>query len=721
MVEAPFLPHSEPNLASSPAAPVLIVHRAHKDERNTVMSQPLPIDTNTWISTFRYEGATRCLDAADSRLEDPNYFVLLRSFDLAKLHIPYLLVAELRTLARSHGVPYTGRNKVQLAADLDSHTCGVLCEGAALIFLQNESSRGAEGPWQGVSATQAWTSAPSGTHNVVDTTAPLPLSIKHLQPLSEQQHVRIIKDWQKEMSLERFVKLTCAICSLLVPPHKMKTLDTNSLDLTLLQNNHLPEGLRPRTYNLASYDGAILDPYGLQYRNKKGWMHACLACASDMKKGKMPKFALANWLYYAREHIPDDIRRDFSEMSVFEKALICRVRTNSLLCRFSGIDDDITEEAFISGRRHIKGNIISTPLDVMKVNSVLPPSPETIADTMCALIMSAAPPTDKTIDRLKPIMVRKSRVKRMISFLIGNNPHYRVSAAFKGFSSEYLDALFTGSKDLGVPTSVKIGHIPVNEALESLTDDYNGRMDDLEGLLMENVAYTLGDRSGTSYRDMTFQAVERCKAGKPFLYSRAGSDPVPDINNPNWLSWAHPNADPFGLGGFHDPRRSRPIGMEQQLRHLVSVRDPFFESDHELAFDVYNIVRKAAVNTSLRFNVPLSSYANLVEDIAGLDPKLITILRDKFRRNPTYEPQSDEERSVIQVMTSIAPVARNIPGSAAQKIKMRNEIRAMIAQRGSPTLFVTINPSDYHHPIVSSDHHGFPAAPVAVTRTRTRA
>ncbi|KAF5311241.1 hypothetical protein D9611_013019 [Ephemerocybe angulata] len=686
---ASVLPSNPVPPVAFPTAPVLTVRRARKDVNNEVTTYPYSIDINAWIRDYRYLGVVRRLEASENRLEDPNCVVVLHSFELAKVHIPYFLALELRTLACYHGLRYKGRSKEQMAADLTSHVCDVPCEAIAMTFIKRQHDR-APGT---LMTTQDWSSTSSAS----------PLPLQHLQPLSDRQRIQIVKEWQTEMAPQRFLKVVCAVCSLSLAPDKVKTLRVDSIDLSLLRNDVLPTALRPTTYDiLNTYEGAILDPCGLQYLDRKGDLHACQACSSDLRKGKMPKFALANWLYYAREHVPGDVQQAFSEMSVFEKALICRVRTNSLLCRFSGIEDDITDsELFVKGRRHIKGNVISTPLDVMKVNDVLPPSPASVADIMCALIVSASAPTQDTIDRLKPIMVSKSRVKRMISFLVQNNPHYRVSEGFKGFSSEYLDALFTGSRDSGVPASVTIGHIPINQALESLTDDYSGRMDDLDGIFMENVSYTLGDRSATSYRDMAFQAIEHCKAGKPFLYSRAGSDPVPDINNPNWLSWAHPNADPFGLGGFHDPRRSRPIGMEQQLRHLVSVRDSFFESDPELAFDVYNIIRKAAVNTSLRFTVPLSAYSGLVDDVATLNPTLIALLRDKFRRNPMYEPSTQEEKEIIRVMTSVAPVARNIPGSVAQKIKMRNEIRAMIAQRGSPTLFVTINPSDYHHPLVS--------------------
>ncbi|KAF5311483.1 hypothetical protein D9611_011603 [Ephemerocybe angulata] len=527
--------------------------------------------------------------------------------------------------------------------------------------------------------------------------------MSHLKPLSETHAMNIIKEWQKAMDPSMFIKHPCAVCSTLFNPKELARLDSTSFDLSLLRNDSLPLSVRPTSYDFLAYDRAILDPEGLENKTRRGWIRVCKTCLSDLRSKKMPKFALANWLYYARDCLPTEVKHAFESMSVFEKALICRVRINSLLCRFTGIEDDTTDtqDLFVHGRRHIRGNIMSTPLDAHKLHNILPPSPSDIADTICALIVSASPPTKRTVASLKPILVRKSRIKLLLDFLITNNPHYRRSESFRGFSADYLDNLFQGPDDVGVPASVNIGHVPINHAVDSLTEDYVGRLDGLNGLFMENVSYTDGDHSPESYRNMALLAIQRCKEGKPFIQAKTGSTPVPDINNPSWLSWAHPNADPFGIGGFHEPRRSRPIGMLQQLRHLLTVRDPFFENDPELAFDIYNIVRKGSVNTSMRFTVPFTTYDKISKDIAALDKVQIASLRERFQRDPTYAPTTESELAVTRVLASISPVARDIPGTVSQKIKMRNEIRAIISQRGSPTLFVTVNPSDYHHPIVT--------------------
>ncbi|KAF6745518.1 hypothetical protein DFP72DRAFT_824398, partial [Ephemerocybe angulata] len=132
---------------------------------------------------------------------------------------------------------------------------------------------------------------------------------------------------------------------------------------------------------------------------------------------------------------------------------------------------------------------------------------------ICALIVSATPPTKRTIASLKPILVRKSKIKLLLEFLIDNNPNYRRCESFRGFSAVFLNNLFQGPEDVGVPASVNIGHVPINHAVDSLTEDYVGRLDGLDGLFMENVSYTEGDHSPESYRNMSLLAIQRCKEG----------------------------------------------------------------------------------------------------------------------------------------------------------------------------------------------------------------
>ncbi|KDR81272.1 hypothetical protein GALMADRAFT_222725 [Galerina marginata CBS 339.88] len=148
------------------------------------------------------------------------------------------------------------------------------------------------------------------------------------------------------------------------------------------------------------------------------------------------------------------------------------------------------------------------PLDVIKMNEVIPPTSNSIRDTMCAIFVGDRLPTRATISKYKPILVRKSRVKTMIQFLLGFNNHYHQSESFR-FSEENLNR-----------------YIPPNDATDAATSDYTLRnmdgtisADEEDELLMENVGFTDGDDSPANYHTVKSVALERCLQGKPFIVS----------------------------------------------------------------------------------------------------------------------------------------------------------------------------------------------------------
>jgi hypothetical protein len=140
-------------------------------------------------------------------------------------------------------------------------------------------------------------------------------------------------------------------------------------------------------------------------RQAKIWV--CKLCLGELKDGLMPRLSLANWLYYGRESLPLDVKEAFHNISVFEKAMIARARTNSICCRFNNPssqtkfgDEGNRSSAFVNTKRGMKGNVIVAPLDVMRLNEYLPPSVDVIRDTLCVLFVGkGGQPTRANIEK----------------------------------------------------------------------------------------------------------------------------------------------------------------------------------------------------------------------------------------------------------------------------------------------------------------------------------
>jgi hypothetical protein len=62
--------------------------------------------------------------------------------------------------------------------------------------------------------------------------------------------------------------------------------------------------------------------------------------------------------------------------------------------------------------------------------------------------------------------------------------------------------------------------------------------------------------------------------------------------------------------------------------------------------------------------------------------------------------QDDEERNVLELVRDVNAINSHIPGSAAARVNMRNEIRGLMMKVGLPIFFITVNLADTRDPIV---------------------
>ncbi|KAF8320648.1 hypothetical protein F5887DRAFT_825594, partial [Amanita rubescens] len=65
-----------------------------------------------------------------------------------------------------------------------------------------------------------------------------------------------------------------------------------------------------------------------------------------------------------------------------------------------------------------------------------------------------------------------------------------------------------------------------------------------------------------------------------------------------------------------------------------------------------------------------------------------------------YDFQRQDEKDVCDLMKDVRTINSTVEGSGAARLKMRNEIRAMITSLGAPSFFITVNPADVFNPVV---------------------
>lgn len=437
----------------------------------------------------------------------------------------------------------------------------------------------------------------------------------------------------------------------------------------------------------------------------------------------MPRLSLVNWLYYAHDELPLKAKTAFETSTFTDKLLVAHARASRISYRFTELrkstktDLHASETEYIDGgdpssrsQRCIKGNVLVMPQDSTDLITVLPPPPEAIRDTVCAVFVGKSRPSRDTIGRFGPLLVKKSRLITIIDFLTDENAHFACDTEFHGISHGNINELFgpgTEGDDEGIPCGLDIGFIDDSDSIRSATADYTDRNSHMSNylspnsdLLMDNVGYTLGNEAPKSYREMKMQALSHCLAGGKFIRSQGGERFIPDFQNPSLLTWLFPHLDPWGIGGFHEPARTVQITMEEQLKYLLELDDNRFERDPNFAFVYYNILQKKAVFDSVHFKVKLADQTKIVRQLLNVDRTELERLIDKFKANPRYEPQTTDQKQLLSLVNKVGTMLHNLPGTASYKLKMRNEIRSLVNMRGTPAFFITLNPSDVNHPLI---------------------
>ncbi|KAJ7840459.1 hypothetical protein B0H13DRAFT_1649665, partial [Mycena leptocephala] len=328
-----------------------------------------------------------------------------------------------------------------------------------------------------------------------------------------------------------------------------------------------------------------------------------------------------------------------------------------------------------TSQRYSKGNVAIFAQDVATLRKVLPPPRDEIHEAMCALFVGPSTvPTRENIKSLRPVVVSKTRVEKMINFLLTKNAFYM--GAELEFSRENLDALFHTEGDEGVPDAVELCCLP-DSTLENesyadrgaSTFDPSSSHADGE-VVMEVVGYTVGERTP---RDMKASAVAWCHDRNNYVRMQSGSKFLSD-RDPGFLTFNFPHLNPWGIGGFHEPNRtdSQKIGFERQVANLLMQADGTFQKDPNFAYVCWNIIQKADVNRQVNFRTSARTQDQIVSEIQDLAPVITDLIR-KWELNA--KPSNKAEKKAMRTLGKLKVLAKDLKGSSGYKKCRRNEIR----------------------------------------------
>jgi hypothetical protein len=111
-----------------------------------------------------------------------------------------------------------------------------------------------------------------------------------------------------------------------------------------------------------------------------------------------------------------------------------------------------------------------------------------------------------------------------------------------------------------------------------------------------------------------------------------------------------------------------------------------------LAYDVLQLRNSSLGNKLL---IQRQNWKSATDDITDLTEAQ---LRDALEALESH--QKVEDPLIRRLLYTIQTIAIRVPGSFAQKLTLRSEIRGLIIRYGMPAFWLTINPSDLRNPLV---------------------
>ncbi|KAJ6566178.1 hypothetical protein B0H19DRAFT_884270, partial [Mycena capillaripes] len=82
-------------------------------------------------------------------------------------------------------------------------------------------------------------------------------------------------------------------------------------------------------------------------------------------------------------------------------------------------------------------------------------------------------------------------------------------------------------------------------------------------------------------------------------------------------------------------------------------------------------------------------------------PAILHTVAERIASGDSVTANTLEERRVLTLMKDVNIITAHFPGSVQSKFVRRNQIRVLMIYKGLPSFYITINPADIYHPIIS--------------------
>jgi hypothetical protein len=190
------------------------------------------------------------------------------------------------------------------------------------------------------------------------------------------------------------------------------------------------------------------------------------------------------------------------------------------------------------------------------------------------------------------------------------------------------------------------------------------------------------------------------KAGSNYIEVPHGSKAVNEFHNPHLFPMLYPTLFPYGVGGMGDDRRRSRLGLKRHVKHLFSSADRRFQEHYSFLFTAFNMIQRHTLLLRTHYKAERANFDYIAAQFGTVSAASVHIVSERIASGDYKTSNSNEERRVLRLMKEVNAINAHVPGSSQSKLVMRNQIRALMVEKGMPSFYITINPADVYNPLV---------------------
>ncbi|KAJ3820166.1 hypothetical protein F5880DRAFT_1488497, partial [Lentinula raphanica] len=231
----------------------------------------------------------------------------------------------------------------------------------------------------------------------------LPEPVEYPPPPLTQCHIdNVIKQWNADFAPSEFQEAGCTVCGQLTPVKHLSDIKHMSNYLSVLECNGVTWKKRDSLQHpIQEETGPVLD--------RSAGNMLCDTCRAALRKGNIPKMALAHGLWLG------DIPEELKDLRFYEKMLIARVQHTRCFVR-------VQKSA---GNKYCKlvSNVVAFENPTPQIYSILPPPRKDLDNVLAIMFSGTVKPTAEDYKNAL-LLVRQNVVANAINYLIVNHADF---------------------------------------------------------------------------------------------------------------------------------------------------------------------------------------------------------------------------------------------------------------------------------------------------------